>query len=189
MHTPWGRSDSQKTIVAGVISVTTPSHGGLLVKRDFAEKNLSEAARRRGLPCGEYLAYEEDIDCLMPVFELPDTWPKLFEAAEETIKKDAYLHLFKQLSYCKADYLLERGIEPEPEGYKCFKVRKLEKEMRAQKHPDLIVCARGDWHTKIQGVIEVITADEKKHLVTAENYDSLRTPLLLSDCVSYIPKD
>lgn len=186
MYTPWGRSDSQKKIVEGVFSVTTPSHGGLMIKKDFAEKNLSKAARRRGLLCGEYLAYEEDVLVNIPLFELPSLWEGFF-VNFETEKQPVTVHqsLLKELSYWKADYLLERGIEPEVEGFKVFKARELEKEMRAQKHPNLIVCARGDWQTKIEGVVEVITADGREHLVTKDSYNSLRAPLLLSDCVPY----
>ena len=36
--------------------------------------------------------------------------------------------------------------------------------------PDLIICARGEWHTRVKGTCEVITADHKRHYVTTKSY-------------------
>lgn len=64
---PWGRIQVKYKYQgqrgrkgAGLHFVMTASHGGFMVSRKFAEKNLSPAAIKQGLVYGGYLCYEED---------------------------------------------------------------------------------------------------------------------------------
>lgn len=70
--TPWGSSDTDYTIVRGVVWYSTPSHGGLKV----AGKYLSDAAKEIGkFYAGSYW-FEEDVAYAIPVYENFDTWGK-----------------------------------------------------------------------------------------------------------------
>lgn len=165
MNTPWGAAQYQKSIVRGVTFVGTAGHGGVMVSKGFAEKNLSPAAIKRGIVYGGYYAYEEDCDYAIPKYELVQAgiWP--MENKEESLAG-----LLGTLSRWNADYLLDRGIEPEEKGYAFYQENKMEDMMRKSGHPDLVVAAWGDWHHKIPGTVQVITADRTFHLVTAESY-------------------
>jgi len=74
MQTPWGNSDSEKRYERGLTWVGTPSHGGFLVGKAYARKHLSPAAQAEGESFGQYLAFEEDCDATIILFELPQTW-------------------------------------------------------------------------------------------------------------------
>jgi hypothetical protein len=61
MNTPWGYADQIDTLADGVLEVSTPSHGGILVHnrhRHYFPQGLKLFAGR----FGEYLAFEEDCD-------------------------------------------------------------------------------------------------------------------------------
>ncbi len=106
MFTPWGNADYKRTLTRGVHVVSTPSHGGVMIAKGYAKKNLSETAIKCGLEYGNYLCYEEDCDYCIPAYELPELFPDLDVEA-----------IFKSLSRWRADYLLDRGIQPDEEGY------------------------------------------------------------------------
>lgn len=65
MDTPWGKADSVELIADGIYTVSTPSHGGILLlpERLAAMPNYM----RRPLFLDLYAAYEEDCDWCMPV--------------------------------------------------------------------------------------------------------------------------
>lgn len=180
MNSPWGHVDHQERLAEGVLWVSTPSHGGVRIDTEVVA--LSEAAKKRGMwhyeTAPRYLWFEEDCQYAIAIFELPQTWPKLFREMDE----DARAHLLKTLSSWEADYLLERGIEPDPEGFKYWLAMKDTDERRARKDPDLIVAVFGEWDTKRPGVVRVITADDQTYFVTADSYH-IRQPNLLSQCV------
>jgi hypothetical protein len=177
METPWGTSQITENHDSGFIFVSTARHGGFMIAKDFAEKHLSPAAIKRGEKCGDYLCYEEDCSIAIPLWELPQYWPKLFRGS-----CNPQIELLTSLSMWNADYLLEIGIEPEIKGYEFYKANRLDNEMRAAKHPDLIICAYGDWHKNCPiGLVVVETADGKTHFVTKESYQ-IRRPNLLSMC-------
>lgn len=46
MMTIWGLADHQMKLAEGVYSVSTPSHGGVIVSVLVADKYLSEAAEK-----------------------------------------------------------------------------------------------------------------------------------------------
>lgn len=166
---PWGKVDYEKKHQRGVTFVSTASHGGLLVSKGFAKKFLSEAAQKRGMPWGGYLAYEED--CLRAIVEYELPYVRTEDYADK---------LFKALSSWNADYLLERNIQPDPEGYKLFLRRKEDTRRRVEKDPNLITSA-----SKLRdGVTLVCTADNKDYLVSEQSYSRNREAgnFNLSDC-------
>ena len=54
-HSPWGQVDHCETICPGVYSVSTPSHGGVMIRSDRAAEILSPSARRIGFREHGYL--------------------------------------------------------------------------------------------------------------------------------------
>lgn len=179
MSSPWGRIDHVVPYCRGVASVSTPSHGGIRVSKGFAEKHLSEAARKRGKVHGGYLYYEEDCDYAIPMLELPHLWEKAFGSSQNVEKM-----LMSSLSVWNPEYLLERGIEPYEEEYNDWKARKEASERRANKDPDLIVSAAS---TTDKDVVAVHTASGDAHLVLAASYEKCRKENqwmpLLSKCI------
>jgi hypothetical protein len=112
---PWGAVQDQDSYCPGVTRVSTAGHGGIAVAEGIAHKHLSEEARRRaGFHHSGYYWYEEDCDWAIPIYELPVLWPKV--ARNDNIEQ-LKRALFLTLSLWNADYLLERGIEPEPDNY------------------------------------------------------------------------
>lgn len=74
MLTPWGKADSVRKICEGVVEVSTPSHGGILVGKATARKLLSEKAQKIGREWNQYLAYEEDCDWSAFAYEQPEMY-------------------------------------------------------------------------------------------------------------------
>jgi hypothetical protein len=186
MYSPWGAVQTKEVFDRGFMSVSTASHGGFMLSECFARKRLSEAALKRGDSYNNYICYEEDCDWAIPAWEMRDYWSKIFSYQ---IGKDSNYNpeqiLLETLSLWNADYLLEIGVTPKEEQYKYYRKMTIEDQMRKQKSNDVIICARGTWYTKIPGVIEVITADDKEHLITEESYHKLQEEnelLLLSRC-------
>lgn len=68
IHTPWGQADSVKPILNGVVSVSTPSHGGLRVTRK-AFNDLAMDKQYLGkvaIKTPKHYWFEED--CAAPLF-------------------------------------------------------------------------------------------------------------------------
>ena len=107
MNTPWGQSDYQRTIQRGLHWVSTPSHGGFMVSRGLAENLLTRAAISEGEHFGDYLAFEEDCDAAIVLYELPQT--------REGFSHVSDAELLESLSYWHIPYLVARGIMPNPE--------------------------------------------------------------------------
>jgi hypothetical protein len=165
MRTPWGKPDSKTTLARGISFVTTPSHGGFMVALAMANRFLSVAANRRGLKYGDYLAFEEDGDALIVLLELP------VSMLEKLGGFPTVAALVKSLSIWHADYLLERGITPDLEGLKFFNENRQADRVRADKSPDLIVSASGDWAAWVpKGRVDITTADGKRYTVPASEY-------------------
>jgi hypothetical protein len=68
MNTPWGQSDGQETLAEGIISYSTPSHGGIWLS----------AKRQSQLPPGidnflhDLRWWEEDCDWVVPYIIFKD---------------------------------------------------------------------------------------------------------------------
>lgn len=158
MNTPWGSSQHQKKLQEGVYEVSTAGHGGIMVDAKIAIDILTPQARAHGMKHGPWLCYEEDCQWAIPAYEL-----------NIGDKNEAW----KTISAWDADYLIERGIEPEPKMYARYNEMKMESKMRSEKHPDLIISASGDWKEGVpKGGVEVITADGSRYIVTNKSYQA-----------------
>lgn len=182
LSTPWGTSDYVETVEAGVFNVGTPRHGGFMVAAYVARERLSPAAVKRGRRWGDYFCYEEDSDWKIVAYELESVRSHLCRDTPSYRQEQFLEELHRSLSAWHADYLLERGIEPDSNGYAAYQARQLQEQMRERRDPDLVVSAYGSWLTGDNNLIEVITADDERYLVEAASYDSNRVPNLLSIC-------
>lgn len=172
-NSPWGTIQSQVVLARGVRWVNTASHGGFLISHRFANAHLSPAAVKRGKEWGAYLAFEEDCDAMIILFET-----RAFDDALGYTKNHDVERL-KGLSHWHADYLLERGIEPDADGLKFYNENKQHDRMRADKSPDLIVAAFGDWANWVPaGKVGLQTADGKRYLAPSSNYQTRHLNLL-----------
>jgi hypothetical protein len=117
-NSPWGPVQQQDNFCPGVTRVSTAGHGGFAIAEGFAHKHLSEAARSRaGFKNSGYYWYEEDCDWAIPVYELPDLWPEVFRWMPQGSAAEYEKYLIESLSCWNADYLLVRGITPDPVCY------------------------------------------------------------------------
>lgn len=71
-YSPWGFIQESDLLCPGVYSVSTASHGGIMLEKEIAATAFSEQARRIGIPEGNYLCYEEDADAYVALRELMD---------------------------------------------------------------------------------------------------------------------
>ena len=119
MESPWGHVDGTEKFAAGVISVSTPSHGGFRVGARVGVRMSQEARERAtftwvdvgfGDP-GSVYWYEEDCDWMIAAWELPELWPQMFRYIEGVADPKAYL--FEGLSYWHPGYLRAVGVEPD----------------------------------------------------------------------------
>jgi hypothetical protein len=109
MLTPWGNSDSETKYERGFTWVGTPSHGGFLVGKAYARKHLTAAAIAEGEPFGQYLAFEEDCDAAVVLFELPATREGFSSVTDDD--------LLLSLSRWHPKYLAARGIAATAEPF------------------------------------------------------------------------
>jgi hypothetical protein len=101
MWTPWGNSQYIERIKPGVFWVTTAGHGGLLVAKAVALRELSPQARALGEECSDYWAFEEDVAWAAPIFEHPE-WDNERPGVQEHAKS---LLLHYHPEYFTAAYL------------------------------------------------------------------------------------
>lgn len=71
-YSPWGNIQECETLCPGVYSVSTPGHGGIMVRRELAEKIFRKEAMGCGFVEGGYLCFEEDCDAQVALRELMD---------------------------------------------------------------------------------------------------------------------
>lgn len=71
-YSPWGEVQHQEKLCSGVFSVSTASHGGIMVHRSVAKAVLSPAARKHCFRDGNYYCFEEDCDAPVAIRELLD---------------------------------------------------------------------------------------------------------------------
>ena len=179
-YSPWGQIDHIERYAEGIFQVSTPGHGGLMIRKSVGNKLLSLPARKRAIDYRGWYAYEEDCDWAIAGFELWDQGIRL----PRTTRED----MIKTLSSWNADYLEEIGVKPDPESYKFYQKRKEDEERRKRNDPDLIVAAWGDWYTKKPKVTQVVTASDDYYWVDEKAYDELRESGGLN-LLSRIPKN
>lgn len=68
-YTPWGRSQYREKHFKGCITYYTASHGGIHVSPTLT-KYLSEYTQSKGIKYAKGLWYEEDMDYILPLYEL-----------------------------------------------------------------------------------------------------------------------
>ena len=71
-YSPWGEVQHQEKLCSGVFSVSTASHGGIMVHGSVAKAVLSPAARKHCFRDGSYYCFEEDCDAPVAIRELLD---------------------------------------------------------------------------------------------------------------------
>ena len=71
-YSPWGKVQRQEELCSGVFSVSTASHGGIMVHGSVAKAVLSPAARKHCFRDGSYYCFEEDCDAPVAIRELLD---------------------------------------------------------------------------------------------------------------------
>ena len=71
-YSPWGKVQECETLCPGVYSVSTPGHGGVMVRRELAEKVFRKEAMGCGFIASGYLCFEEDNDAQVALRELMD---------------------------------------------------------------------------------------------------------------------
>lgn len=71
-YSPWGEVQHQEKLCSGVFSVSTASHGGIMVHRSVAKAVLSPGARKHCFRDGSYYCFEEDCDAPVAIRELLD---------------------------------------------------------------------------------------------------------------------
>lgn len=113
----------------------------------------------------------------IPLFELPE----VRKAINPDLTEDACL---RSISLWDPDYLLKRGLTPVEPQYSQWCGFQAHNQMRADRHPDLIVSAMGQG----DGTVRVWTADGAEHIVTKASY-KVTTLNLLSKCdiLSHVP--
>jgi len=177
LTSPWGLVQVSETIIRGVERVATSGHGGIMVEKIFGDENFSKEAIKRATVHGNYYCYEEDCEWAIPMLELKDKWKEIYGDHIEECEKN----ILKTLSLYDPDYLLVKGITPLEPEYTQYKEYALTNELRMKKSPDLIISAKGSWHTGVEGTIEVQTADNKCYLIKEAGYGEM-TIKLLSKC-------
>lgn len=75
---PWGEIQTREALCSGAYSISTAGHGGVMVRRELAEKVFRKEARECGFVEGAWLCYEEDCDGPVALRELMDK--KLYQA-------------------------------------------------------------------------------------------------------------
>lgn len=71
-YSPWGEVQRQEELCSGVFSVSTASHGGIMVHGSVAKAVLSPSARKHCFRDGSYYCFEEDCDAPVAIRELLD---------------------------------------------------------------------------------------------------------------------
>lgn len=81
MYSPWGQTDRITELLPGVFDVSTPSHGGFMIKESVAREHLSDACIARGERFGSMICFEEDCAYALPCYE----WAELLDKLNEQI--------------------------------------------------------------------------------------------------------
>lgn len=128
-HTPWGLSQSSRTLAQGIREYTTASHGGI---------HLSPRCNAQIAECWRIATgwYEEDCDWAIVAYHFPEAFSGVnFELALQTLK-----------SYKPDEYTLVTGKNVTLEESHKLRERAFRE---ATKDKLVTVAAFGDWHPKI----------------------------------------
>lgn len=112
---PWGQVDGCDELCPGVYAVSTPSHGGIMVRCDTADRVLSEEARKCGIMVRSYICFEEDSDEAVAIRELMDMGlyqapvDEYAEPGEYEAAIDSFLQTFYPEYWAAREKRLEAG--------------------------------------------------------------------------------
>lgn len=95
-ETPWGEVNSCHELGKGIFRVSTPSHGGIMIRSSLADKILSPEARKVGFKEKGFHCYEEDCDACVAerelfdkgIMQIPDYYNKGAESYNENINEE-----------------------------------------------------------------------------------------------------
>lgn len=76
MKTPWGNANHVQVLQSGILSVSTPGHGGLFVPDELLAKMPGVLAQSNGYSGAGSNWFEEDCEWALPVV----AFPELFDA-------------------------------------------------------------------------------------------------------------
>lgn len=126
MDSPWGQVDGCDELCPGVYAVSTPSHGGIMVRCDIADRILSEEARKCGIKDQFYICFEEDCDEAVAIRELMDRGVYQAPADEyaEPGEYEAAIDSFLQTFYPEYWAAREKMMEAGRNGFQKTKNRK-----------------------------------------------------------------
>jgi len=172
-HTPWGAAQHVINHCRGFSTVSTASHGGMMVSIGAAKKYLTEAARSRALVHGDYFCFEVDDMYPIVLFDAKEMRDKLCpEFLALNSMRDLEAHLIKDLSRWHPDYLIERGVTPDKGHYKIWLAHKEHDKAYNKKDPNLVVSFIRKNDSFKMGIMMLRTADAKVYYATSESYDS-----------------
>lgn len=109
--TPWGPAQDCQTYRRGLHAVTTAGHGGFLIAKKFAEKNLTQAALDEAILFNNYYCFEEDCLASIAALELPElrrTGTDTFVSEED---------LLATINQWNREYLVKRGLVSEGDSH------------------------------------------------------------------------
>ena len=89
MLTPWGVAHIKQQLDEGVFLIKTAEHGGLLIEQEIAATLLSERALRIGKVWESFLAFEQDHDMMVVLYERPELYPWVEEDLTEKFAEDS----------------------------------------------------------------------------------------------------
>lgn len=89
MHTPWGVAETKQQLAVGVYLVRTAGHGGILIDKTVAPDMLSEKARLVGKPWEAFLAFEQEHEMMVVLYEHPELYPWVEEELTEKFAEDS----------------------------------------------------------------------------------------------------
>ncbi len=85
---PWGAVQEYEKLIDGVFSVSTASHGGIMVRKNAADFLSPDAIRHGASKEGNYLCFEEDCCAQVVIRELLDK--KLWQIPDRIANKARY---------------------------------------------------------------------------------------------------
>jgi hypothetical protein len=162
-HTPWGMSDSSTKLATGIISYSTPGHGGIHVSPTLNQQVHLAWRSESGW-------YEEDSEWAIVAFHFPSAFKSEHHAmAIKTLK-----------NWRPYDYRKVTGKKVKPSESST-----LRDDIWHKKHENhwIVLSAWGDWHKNVpDGMVGVVTRkggfvnghylhpEEKYFLIPKEEY-------------------
>ena len=164
--TPWGMADQERTLLPGIVSCSTPGHGGIHVEHELNQKVHPKLRNRDGW-------YEEDCEWAKVAFTFPQAYkPEHVKMAIDTLK-----------NWLPHEYMAATGTK-----LKLSESNALREELWHKLHENhlQVTCAFGDWQENVpKGMVGVIMCKgglringERYFLVPEDDY---KQPFFIED--------